>query len=145
MGKGQRGRLEAFLASMNGMAGRVRLWPHAREGSAAYSPTVDGTMFDFRTLRAKGFPPNTLVLRAGDYLEVGGELKMVTGDVASDGGGLASWIPVAPPFRAAPADNAPIILYRPSAVMMLSADEFQVSVTPGNVSDVVVISAVEVF
>lgn len=126
----QQRRLQAFLAELNGMAGRVYLWSHANPGSELYSPTVDGPMFDFRQLRAKDFPPNTLVLRAGDFLECQGELKIVTGDVASDPSGLASWIPVSPPFRRAPADDAPIVLYKPKALMRLASDVWEFVSTP---------------
>ncbi|WP_313818722.1 hypothetical protein [Cupriavidus sp.] len=138
------GRLEAFLASLGGMAGRFTLWPHARPGSSAYSPLVNGSMTDFKSLPTKSWPASTLVLRAGDYLAVGGELKIVTADVTSGGGGLAS-VPVAPAFRSAPANGAAITLYKPRATMMLTTDEYGVPVLPGRISDAVVISAVEVF
>lgn len=140
----QRGRLEAFLASLGGMAGRFTLWPHARPGSAAYSPLVNGAISNFKSLPTKGWPPSTAVLRAGDYLSAGGELKMVTADVTSDAGGLAS-VPVAPAFRSAPAANSAVTLDKPRAVMMLAADEFAVSVVPGRISDTVAVSALEAF
>lgn len=138
-----RGKLEAFLASLNGMAGRFNLWPHSRPGSPAYSPTVGGAMSDFKVLPAAGFPVNTLVLRAGDFLSARGELKMVTDDVTSNGSGVAS-IPVSPAFRAAPTVGSAIVLNRPTALMMLSSDEYTVGVVPGLISDQVTIQAVEV-
>lgn len=144
MADADRGRLEAFLASLGGMAGRFTLWPHARPGSAAYSPLVNGTMTDFKSLPTKSWPVNTLVLRAGDYLVAGGELKMVTADVTSNGSGQAV-VPVAPAFRKAPANNAAITLDKPRATMMLASDEYSVAVMPGRISDSVVISAVEMF
>lgn len=139
-----RGRLEAFLASLGGMAGRFTLWPHHRKGSSLYSPLVNGAMTDFKSLPTKAWPASTLVLRAGDFLSAGGELKMVTADVTSDAGGLAA-VPVAPAFRKAPSSNSAVTLDKPRATMMLSSDEYSVSVMPGMVSDTVVISAVEVF
>lgn len=138
------GKLEAFLASLGGMAGRFTLWPHGRPGSSAYGPIVYGSMSNFKLLPSNNWPANTLVLRAGDYLEVGGELKMVTADVTSDSSGIAS-VPVAPAFRKAPANNAAITLNKPRTTMMLSTDEYSVAVMPGRISDTVVISAVEVF
>lgn len=138
------GRLQAFLASLGGMAGRFTLWPHGRPGSSPYSPLVNGTMTNFKSLPTKSWPASTMVLRAGDYLAVGGELKIVTADVTSDGAGAAS-VPVAPAFRNAPANNAAIALNKPRATMMLTADEYGISVLPGRYSDAVVISAAETF
>ncbi|MDR3381732.1 hypothetical protein [Cupriavidus basilensis] len=159
----KRGRLEAFLASLGGMAGRFRLWPHARPVSAvgvgasdaglvldflnqAYqaqgTPAVSGALSDFRVLPSKFWPASTLVLRAGEYLEVGGELKIVTADVVSDASGGAA-IPIAPPFRMAPQVNAELVLDRPRATMMLINDEYSVSVGQARISETVVIAAVE--
>ncbi|WP_137923954.1 hypothetical protein [Cupriavidus sp. 2SB] len=138
------GRLQGFLASLGGMAGRFTLWPHARPGSATYAPQVNGAMSNFKSLPTKSWPASTKVLRAGDYLAVGGELKMVTADVTSDGAGLAS-VPVAPAFRNAPANNAAITLDRPRAIMMLATDKFAVRMLPGRIADSVVINAVEAF
>ncbi|MGO4304187.1 hypothetical protein [Cupriavidus sp. RAF12] len=100
-------------------------------------------MSDFKVLPAAGFPVNTLVLRAGDFLSARGELKMVTDDVTSNGSGVAS-IPVSPAFRAAPTVGSAIVLNRPTALMMLSSDEYTVGVVPGLISDQVTIQAVEV-
>lgn len=140
----QSGRMEAFLATLGGMAGRFTLWPHGRPGSSPYTPVVNGVMNDFKALPTKAWPASTLVLRAGDYLAVGGELKIVTADVTSDATGLAA-VPVAPAFRAMPFNNAPITLNKPRATMMLSADEYGVAILPGRIADSVVVSAVEVF
>lgn len=138
------GRLEAFLADLNGMAGRFTIWPHSRPGSSAFSPLVNGAIADFKRLPTKSWPASTLVLRAGDYLAVNGELKKVTADVTSDAGGLAT-VPVAPPFRNAPSPNAAVTLNKPRATMMLSSDENSITTLPGRMSDSVVIGMVEVF
>ena len=140
----QSGRLQAFLAALGGMAGRFTLWPHGRPGASLYAPLVNGNMTNFKSLPTKAWPASTLVLRAGDYLAVGGELKMVTADVTSDGSGLAA-VPVAPAFRVAPSNNAPVTLSKPRATMMLTTDEYAVSVSPGRISEGVVITAAEVF
>lgn len=138
------GRMEAFLASLGGMAGRFTLWPHGRPGNSSFAPLVNGAMSNFKLLPTKSWPASTLVLRAGDYLAVGSELKMVTADVTSDASGLAV-VPVAPAFRVAPANNAAITLNKPRATMMLTADDYGVTVLPGRISDSVVVAAVEVF
>lgn len=165
MNEVNRGRLEGFLAALGGMAGRFTLWPHQRPAAAILAmprdaslvldflaqsyqvdglPVVNGAMSNFKLLPTKFWPANTLVLRAGEFLSAGGELKMVTTDVTSDAAGLAS-VPVAPAFRNAPADGSAITLDKPKTTMMLSSDEYSVSVMPGRISEVVVISAVEMF
>lgn len=144
MDRERRGMLEAFLASLGGMAGRFTLWPHHRAGSSLYAPLVNGAMSDFKSLPTKAWPANTLVLRAGDFLSAGGELKMVTADVTSNASGLAA-VPVAPAYRKAPAAGSAVTTDRPRALMMLSSDEYSVTVLPGMVSDTVTIGAVEVF
>ncbi|WP_423192982.1 hypothetical protein [Cupriavidus sp. H18C2] len=140
----ERGLLEAFLASLGGMAGRFTVWPHQRPGNSLYSPMVNGNLTDFRMLPSFNWAPNAVVLRAGDYIAAGGELKIVTADVATNAIGLAT-IPVSPPFRKQPGNLAPITTDRPRATMMLASDEYSISVLPGRISDAVVISAVEVF
>lgn len=125
----QQRRLKAFLAYLNGMAGRVYLWPHDNPGSSLYSPLVNGTMVDRRVLPTKNWPASTLVMRAGDYLSAGGELKMVFADVTSDASGTAL-VTLSPPFRAAPANNAAITLDKPKALMMLGSDVWEFVSTP---------------
>ncbi|SPR97346.1 hypothetical protein [Cupriavidus taiwanensis] len=165
MGPDKRRRLEGFLAGLGGMAGRFFLWPHsspvadiaaapvdatmaldflAQSFQVISSVVVNGGLVDFKFLPTKYWPANTLVMKAGEYLGAGGELKMVTADVVSDANGQAL-IPIAPPFRAAPANLSMVTLNRPKATMMLSADEFAVPVMPGFISDTVVISTVEAF
>lgn len=159
----KRGQLEAFLASLGGMAGRFRLWPHARPVSAVGvgasdatlvldfmnqvyqvdgAPAVAAALTDYKVLPTKYWPASTMVLRAGEYVEVGGELKIVTANVVSDGTGAAA-IPVAPPFRKAPPVDAELVLNHPSTTMMLSSDEYSVAVGEARISDTVVIAAVE--
>lgn len=160
-----RRKLEAFLAGLGGMAGRFSLWPHTapiadiaaapvdasmvlnfltQAYQATLSVVVDGTLSNYKLLPTKYWPANTLVLKAGEYLAAGNELKMVTADVVSDANGKAT-IPVAPAFRNAPANLAVVTLNRPMTTMMLTSDEYAVPVVPGFISETVVLSAVEVF
>lgn len=165
MGPEKRRKLEGFLAGLGGMAGRFFLWPHtAPVADIAAVPSdatmvldfvsqsyqvngnivVNGSLSNFKLLPTKYWPANTLVLKAGEYLEAGGELKMVTADAYSDGAGLAT-IPVAPAFRRPPVNLSVVTLSKPKTTMMLGSDEYAVPVVPGFISDTVVISAVEVF
>lgn len=140
----QQRRLKAYLTALNGMAGRTYLWPHDNPGSALYSPVVNGTMTDFKSLPTKSWPASTLVLRAGDYLEVNGELKMVLADVTSDASGLAA-VPVGPPFRKAPANLAAINLDKPKALMLLASDVWEFVTTPAWRHESFSIDFIEVF
>ena len=140
----QTARLQAFIASLGGMAGRFTLWPHGRPGNSPSSPLVRELMTNFKVLPTNAWPSNALVLRAGDYLSVGGELKIVTSDVTSNGSGQAD-VPVAPAFRKAPAVSSAIALQKPRATMMLTTDEYAVTILPGRFSDTVVITAAEAF
>lgn len=139
-----RGQLEAFLASLGGMAGRFTVWPHQRPGSALYIAQVNGNLTNFKQLPTKNWPANTKVLRAGDFLAVGGELKMVTADVFTDGVGHAV-VNVAPAFRKAPGIDDIIALNKPRTTMLLATDEYSVSTLPGRIGDSVVVSAIEAF
>lgn len=146
----QQRRLKALLSALNGMAGRIYLWPHDapiadiaavpvdatmvldflnQSYQGVGNPVVNGTITDFKVLPTKYWPASTLVLRAGEYIEAGGELKMVTADVTSDAAGLAS-IPVAPPFRVAPANLAVVTLDKPKAFMRLASDVWEFVSTP---------------
>lgn len=130
----QQRRLKALLAALNGMAGRLYLWPHGTPAAAIVAarpelagvaaPQVNGALSDFRLLPSRAWPAATLVLRAGEFIAAGGELKLVTADVTSDAAGLAQ-IPVAPPFRRAPADRSPIALDKPKALMRPASDTWE--------------------
>ncbi|MCA3761505.1 MAG: hypothetical protein IN804_00935 [Cutibacterium sp.] len=148
-----RGVLEAFLASLSGQAGRFFLWPHQRPAAAVTrtvgSPlaiTVNGDVpvNNMKLLHTRGWPVSALVMRAGEFLQVGSEFKMVTADVTSGVDGACS-LPIAPPLRRVPVASAPVVIDRPCATMMLANDEYSISVLPGRISDSVVISAVEAF
>lgn len=165
MERDKRRRLEGFLAGLSGMAGRVFLWPHSAPVADLAAVPVDATMaldflsqsyqvngevvvngslIDYKYLPTKYWPASTLVMRAGEYLGAGGELKIVTADTYSDANGQAL-IPIAPPFRVAPANLSVVTLNKPTATMMNTSDEYAVSVMPGFISEMVVISLVESF
>lgn len=126
-------QLEAFLVALRGMAGRCYLhrWDRARpRGVASGTPLVKGAGQTGASLLTDGWTPSTAgILKAGDMLGVNGELKMVVADAASDAGGNAT-LAIEPPLRAAPADNAPLVLTRPTAVFGLTEDTSAWSVRP---------------
>lgn len=121
--------LEAFLASLEGAAGRFYFGPqHAKApvGTGAGTPLVAGGSQIGSSLVTDGWTPSSAILKAGDYFhfDVSGtrELKIVTADVTANGSGQAT-IQFKPPIRRSPADNAALVTASPSCVMMLADDE----------------------
>ena len=123
----------AFLVALRGRAGQFygfdpSFHPRTPRGTAAgFTLRVAGGGQSGRTLIVDGADPlATGLFLAGDYLayEVGEgrQLHVVTAAVNADSSGEAS-LPIEPPIRSSPADNAPIITSNPSCVMRLVEDE----------------------
>ncbi|MBD2812188.1 hypothetical protein ID853_15150 [Xenorhabdus sp. Vera] len=96
--------LESLIARLDGESGRVRLFDWARPGLMGMGspyPKVSEANQLGRSLNTDGWQPNRRVLRQGDYLTVGNELKMATGDVVSNNAGMAI-IPISPMLRYSP-------------------------------------------
>lgn len=121
--------IDAWLASLDGMAGRFYLWPIHRPGSAGAGTVAAVT--------AKTVSVNGIVLQAGDFIEAGGELKMI----AAAGNPLT----ISPPWRRQPAIGAIVNATKPKSVFMLESDEYGVVRLPRYRYDSIVISCVEVF
>ena len=117
-------KLQAFLTALRGRAGRFYLSPHdsTPNGTAAGSGVVNGSSQTGGSLITNGWDINQpLLLAAGDYIEVNGELKQVSEDVASDGVGSAT-ITFSPDLNQSPPSAAQIISTNPRAVMRLEDD-----------------------
>lgn len=118
-------KLRAFLVSLKGISGRFYLTPEdaAPRGTAAGSGLVNGASQAGSSLVTDGWiAGQPLLLAAGDYFEVNGELKMITADVASDASGNAT-LSFDPPLRQSPADNAQIITVNPACTMKLTGND----------------------
>lgn len=117
--------LEAFLIALRGRAGRFYLWNHARpsiRGSGAGAPVVGAANQLGASMATAGWTPNAVgVLLPGDYVGIGGELKMVTAQVDANASGVAT-LPIEPPQRYAPAAGSAVVLTRPTAVFRLLED-----------------------
>ncbi len=91
-----------------------------------YLATTTAALTELQTgasLRSGGWTPNTAgILKAGDYLGVNGELKLLTTDAASDAFGNAL-LTFEPPLRASPPDGAALTLSQPTAVFRLQDDD----------------------
>jgi len=93
-------------------------------GSAPGAPLVNGADQSGYTLVTDGWTASqTNILRAGDWIEVGGLLRMVVADVDSDGSGNAT-LDISPGIGAgqSPADNAAIVTTNPKGKFRLVED-----------------------
>lgn len=122
--------LDAFLATLDGAWQTFYFGPYlaglARAGAGGGTPLVNNAGQTGSALATDGWPNNTTVLKAGDYLhfDAGGrrELKIVTADATSNGAGQVT-ISIKPPIRVSPADGAPLEITQPTCVMALVEDD----------------------
>ena len=115
--------MQGWLAQLNGQEHRFYLHDHTytARGTLAGTPLVKGAdQVGVKSLDTDGWDNSSLVLRQGDQIEVGGELKMVTADVTSDGAGGTTVIPISPETHTAPADDSAIVVVQPKGIFMLS-------------------------
>ncbi|MCG9755040.1 hypothetical protein L1D40_07370 [Shewanella insulae] len=113
--------LHAFVASMQGMAGRVKLHDHAIINPAyGGAPVVSGSGQAGKQLNVIGCLPGAF-LSAGHYVQVNSQLLVLTADAVADAGGACSLV-FEPALRNAPANGTAIVVDKPSATMMFSDD-----------------------
>lgn len=91
-------------------------------GPARGTPLVNGAGQTGSTLAIDGCAANLLFLKAGDYFAVNGEYKRATADATANGSGQAT-LYFKPALRNSPADNAAIVVDRPTCVMALADDQ----------------------
>ena len=120
------GVFRAWLGRLRGQSGRFYMHNMARSvpigNYVGSSPTVNGAGQVGTTINTTGWLPSTAgVLRAGDFIGVNGELKMVVTDASSDGAGAAA-ITFEPPLRSSPANASPIITTKPTAIFKMDDD-----------------------
>ena len=87
--------------------------PKPNRGPGGGTPQVDGNQAALaRILKTKGWTPNTLVLRRGDFVQTGADatarVHVVDSDVTSDATGLAD-LPIWPYPRRAMSNNEAVI------------------------------------
>ncbi len=143
---------QAFLVDLMGSSGRFYGFdPDGRSPRGSYNagldtPLVDGGSQTGSSLATDGWRASIAgLLLPGDYLEIGGEFKMVTAQVDSDGAGAAT-VQFRPALRSSPGDNVGLTLTNPKVTMMLVDDEQ--AAWDGDLNAVVqgiAFSAVEVF
>ena len=118
--------LRAFLMALEGQAGRFYLSPSLYvPGGDVLSSDLGQVMGAGQTgsaLTTDGWTNSTLLFKAGDFVEINGELKVVTADCSSGGTGIAS-ISFKPELRTSPPDNQPLVVAAPRCIMKLTNDE----------------------
>ena len=116
------------LAFLTGLRGRVNslfgfdpLGTQPRGNMSGSTLVVNGASQTGTSLICDGASNSTLILKAGDYFQIGSELKMITSDVTSDGSGNAT-LNFSPSLRSSPSDDASIITSNPKCIMKLTDD-----------------------
>lgn len=114
--------MHAFVASMNGMAGRVKLHDHAfTNPSYAAAPYVIGAGQMGRNLNIAGCLSG-LFLPSGAYVQIGEQMVILVADAVAGSNGLCT-LQFAPSLRSSPANGLPIIFNKPQATMMFINDD----------------------
>lgn len=141
--------IKAWLAKLRGAAGRFYGYDLSRKtvaGQALYDGAVTGGNQTGRNIIATWTPPELTVdstlytsdddsitvdldyylsnrwLLPGDYVSIGGELKMITDITPLEGGGLAS-VAFEPPLRQSPTNGSVVAITAPRAVFRLVDDK----------------------
>ncbi len=116
----------AFLVSLRGSVDTFNGYDPDRltpRGSVKGTPLVKGGSQTGNSLLTDGWDNSENgLLMPGDYFAAGGELKMVTQQLNSDGVGDGT-INFEPAFRNSPPDNDPIIVIKPTCEMTLVNDQ----------------------
>ncbi len=116
-------QLEALVASLDGMSGRVRISSWIRKGKEGYgTPKISSAGQSGSVLQTSGWKRNMRVLQQGDRLTIGNELKMVVADVVSNNEGRAV-ISISPMLRTPPALDEEVIIKAPFGVFRLVDNE----------------------
>ncbi len=121
--RAQIARWQAFGMALRGSYGSFYGYdPDARvpRGAAGGTPLVKGAGQSGYSLVTDGWPNSTAILKAGDWIEVNGLLRMVVADVSSDSSGNAT-LDISPGIGPgqAPADDAPITVANPKGKFRL--------------------------
>ena len=121
----QMAEVQAFLTKLRGGEHTFYGYDPAAtspRGVGTGTPKVNGASQSGTSLVTDGWTPNqTGILKAGDYFTVNDELKMITADVNSDGGGNATLV-FSPSLRDSPDDNADLTVADATCVMRLIDD-----------------------
>ena len=144
-----RSNWSAWQAFFNELQGRRNTFngfcPDSKttQGSATGTPLVNGSSQTGNSVITDGWTVSTAILKAGDFISFGGELKQVSSDVSSDGSGNAT-ITFQPTIRTSPSDNAPITVNNTTCEMILLGNDINFNIGVDGVSEPLTFAAMEV-
>jgi hypothetical protein len=102
-------------------------------GVQTTTTATTGTTQTSNRLYVKGLPASTSgLLKAGDMVQIGGQINQLTAPLDSNAAGLGVLI-CGNPWRS-PADNAPVIVNTPMCKMQLASDTIDIETGPGQFS-----------
>lgn len=134
--------LQAFFVRLRGMSGSFTLHNFERptpRGSCALSGvTVGGAVLAGATAADLAGCGAGATLLTGDFIGIGGELKMVVADATADGAGLMTAVAFEPPSRADWANGAAVVTNKPLCTFMLTEDSYAWTTRAPLLSDFVV-------
>jgi hypothetical protein len=120
------------FAQLSRFSNHFKAGPPAYAG-AVYTATilqVDGAGQLGTSLNIKNGALSTTVIRAGEYFEVNGELKLALIDCVTNGSGLGA-VTFEPALRQSPANSSNINLATPKAKFRLTSPQASWRVEPG--------------
>ena len=136
----------SFFDRLNGTAhtfNAIAVDNKATLGTSTGTPLINGGSQTGTSVLTDGWTNSTLVLKAGDFISFGSELKRVTQDVTSDGSGNAT-INFVPQIRSSPSDNGPITVSNCVCSMRLMLNDINFRIDPNAISEPLTFAAIEV-
>jgi hypothetical protein len=142
--------IEAFLASLNGRAGRFTFYP-PESVTVQNGLRVNTTFISQATVNGAGQTGTFLLCTAthpsvawqGVFFSVNGELKRITQSTATDVSGNIT-LAFSPPLRSSPPNGAAVSFVKPLGTFMLVDDYAGLTVGPGGYADFT-LDAIEAF
>jgi len=128
-----RRELQATLIQLVTLEDRVSISPygHSNRGTYGGTPVIKGASQTGKSIAIDGATTGvTGWAKAGDFVEISGQLVQVVEDAASDGLGNVTLL-VRPSIRTAPADNDPVDVTTPLGTFMLASPEVGWSISSG--------------
>jgi hypothetical protein len=102
-------------------------------GGQTTTVVTSGTTQTSNRLNVKGLPASTSgLLKAGDMVQIGGQINQLIAPLDSNAAGLGVLI-CGNPWRS-PADNAPVIVNTPMCKMQMASDTIDIETGPGQFS-----------
>ena len=140
---------KAWLAKLRGASGRFYAYDLSHKSPSGYA---SGTGLVYGAAQVgvsistlwSGVTSQPYWLLPGDYIGVGGELKIVTAIANVDSNHLAT-ITFEPPLRVSPTDATPITIYAPYATFRLNDDKQDAANIDPDRHPTITIAGTEVF